>query len=216
MQGRKAMEELLIKVDHVRNIPLKIDPDLFEKDIKTLCEKAIDSGAYDTAVVSSREIIFSPEILKKVSLQDSYPSIHWPLDYPKDNIEEAVRAYEKGILFCVESDEKMPDYKGGPIDNPRHRELFFAVYEIVSILESISFYMGHHLATGFAAGNCRSVFCQNEKRCAPMLRGKPCIHPNKGRPSMEAAGMDFLSMAKNAGWDTDGNRSLLIGLLMVA
>jgi hypothetical protein len=33
---------------------------------------------------------------------------------------------------------------------------------------------------------------------------------------MEAAGMDSISMAKNAGWNTDGSRSLLIGLLMVA
>lgn len=210
------MTGLLIQVDHVRNISPKTDPSLFEKDLTTLCKKALESGACDTAVVSSREIIFRPEILEKVSLQDHYPSIHWPLAYPKDSIEEAVRAYEKGVLFCVKADEKMPDYGGSPIDHPRHREHYFAVYEIVSILESISFYMGHHLALGFAAGNCRSVFCWNEKRCAPMLRGKPCIRPNKGRPSMEAAGMDSLSMAKIAGWDTDGNRSLLIGLLMVA
>jgi hypothetical protein len=187
MQGRKEMTGLLIKVDHVRNIPPKTDPFLFEKDLKALCEKAVEYGACDTALVSSREIIFRPEILEKVSSQDCYPSIHWPLEYPKDNIEEAVRAYEKGILFCVKADEKMPDYGDGPIDNPRHRLSYHDVYEIVSILESISFYMGHHLAVGFAAGNCRSVFCQNEKRCAPMFRGKSCIHPNKGRPSMEAA-----------------------------
>jgi predicted metal-binding protein len=110
----------------------------------------------------------------------------------------------------------MPEFGGGPIQNATHRKSYLKVYEIVTMLESNSFYCGYHLAAGFAAGNCRAVFCQEEKRCLPMLKGKACIHPNKGRPSMEAAGMDANAMAKNLGWDPLENRSVIYGLLLVA
>ncbi|RJP78246.1 MAG: hypothetical protein C4522_13305 [Desulfobacteraceae bacterium] len=201
--------------DHVRPIPPQTNPDQLAKDLSILCGKARESGASDAVVISAGDVIFRPEIREKVSRQDAFPSIHWPLDYPKDNIEEAIRAYRKGILFCVAAGENLPDYGGGPIDNPLHRNRYLLVYEIASILESASFYMGHHLAMGFAVGNCRSVFCPDEKRCVPMLKGKPCIHPNIGRPSMEAAGMDALCMAENAGWITDESRFLPVGLVMV-
>ncbi len=212
----QAMTQFSGKSDHVRRILPAIDSKQFEKDLGRLCKIAIESGAEAAVAVDSGDVVFNSVILERVSSDDSYASVHWPLQYPKDDIIEAVNAYRKGIFFRVTGDKEMPAYGGGPIQNEAHWKNYLKIYQIVSMLESISFYDGYHLAAGFAAGNCRAVFCANEKRCLPMLKGKACIHQNKGRPSMEAAGMDAIAMAKNFGWKPVGNRSVIYGLLMVA
>jgi len=212
----KAMTQFLGKADHVRRILPAIDPKLFEKDLSRLCEMAIESGAEAAVVIEASDVVFSSEILDRVFSDDAYASVHWPLHYPKDDIIEAVKAYRKGIFFRVKGDKGMPEHGGGPIEIAAHRKKYVKVYEIVTMLESTSFYYGYHLAAGFAAGNCRAIFCANEKRCLPMLKGKACIHPNKGRPSMESAGMDAIAMAKNLDWSPLENSSAIYGLLMVA
>jgi len=212
----QAMTQFLGKADQVRRILPAIDPKQFETDLNRLCEMAIESGAEAAVVIEASDVVFSSEILERVSSDDSCASVHWPLHYPKDDIIEAVKAYRQGIFFRVTGDKGMPAYGGGPIQNAAHRKKYFKVYEIVTVLESTSFYYGYHLAAGFAAGNCRAIFCMNEKRCLPMLKGKACIHPNKGRPSMEAAGMDAIAMAKNLDWNPVENSSVIFGLLMVA
>lgn len=210
------MTQFLGKADHVRRILPAIDPKQFETDLNRLCEMAIESGAEAAAVIGASDVVFSSEILGRVSSDDASASVHWPLHYPKDDIIEAVKAYRKGIFFRVKGDKGMQAYGGGPIQNAAHRKNYLKIYQIVSMLESTSFYYGYHLAAGFAAGNCRAIFCMNEKRCHPMLKGKACIHPNKGRPSMEAAGMDAIAMTKNLDWNPVENRSAIFGLLMVA
>jgi len=204
------------KVNHVRRILPAIDPKQFEKDLNRLCEIAIEKGAGTAAVIKASDVVFSSEILDRVSSDDSYASVHWPLHYPKDDIIEAVKAYQKGIFFSIAGDKGMPEYGGGPIQIASHQENYLKIYKIVTIMESTSFYYGYHLAAGFAAGNCRAIFCANEKRCLPMLKGKACIHPNKGRPSMESAGMDAIAMAKNLDWNPVEKSSVIYGLLMVA
>ena len=210
------MSSHLTELGYVRPIPPAIDPNQLKTDLTLLRNKALELGASDVAEVSGPDVIFCSAIQEEIARNADYPSVHWPLDYPKDDMEEAIQVYDKGLLFAVSAAETLPNYGGGPILNLQHRNLFLRVYEIVSKLESISFYMGYHLAMGFAAGNCRSVFCPDEKRCVPMLKGKACIRPNMGRPSMEAAGMDGRRMAEKAGWMTEPARSLLTGLLMVA
>lgn len=210
------MSSHLTESGHVRPIPPTIDPVQLQTDMADLCRSALERGASHVAEVSGRDVIFRFAIREEITRQADYPSIHWPLEYPKDDIEEAIQMYDRGLLFAVSTPETLPEYGGGPIPDLQHRNLYYRVYEIVSRLESMSFYRGYHLAMGFAAGNCRSVFCPDEKRCAPMLKGKACIRPNIGRPSMEAAGMDCRRMAEKAGWMNGSAGSFLTGLLMVA
>ena len=136
---------------------------------------------------------------------------------PWNDILEAVQAYRFGVFFMVSCDARMPAYGGGPIADNDHRQSYQLVYEITSLLESMCFYMGYHLALGFAAGNCRSVFCEDEKRCWPLLKGRRCVRPGRARPSMEAAGMDPVAMARRlAGEKTDHQeKPTLAGLVMV-
>jgi predicted metal-binding protein len=85
------------------------------------------------------------------------------------------------------------------------------------VLESESFYMGYHLAVGFATGNCRAIFCAEESSCWASVKGRKCVQPYKGRPSMEAAGMDSVAMARAKKWRLPKREGapLLAGLVMV-
>jgi predicted metal-binding protein len=205
------------KPDVVSRIADRDDPGILAEDLKRLCEKACQGGATDASVISSDQVVFSSSIRGRVNADDGYPSVHWPLIYPKDDIEEATHAYQYGLFFRVRTPPEMPGYGGGPIDNIDHRNCYVHLYDLVTMLESACFYSGYHLAMGLAAGNCRSVFCSHEKRCWPMLKGKACIHPNRGRPSLEAAGINAPAMAVQAGWDFNENSQevLLAGLVMV-
>jgi predicted metal-binding protein len=217
--GGPCMAIRFEKPERVRQVPPHIDPEQLKRDLEVLRNKARNAGSADTAIISAADVVFNPEVKARVDADDGYPSIHWPLDYPKDNVEEAVRAFQSGVFFRVKViDPHMPNYGGGPISNPAHRQNYLQVYEIVTLLESASFYMAYHLALGFPTGNCRSIFCADEKRCRPMLKGRVCIHPYKGRPSMEAAGIDAAAMAKKLKWELPGGEAvpLLAGLVMVA
>ena len=79
----------------------------------------------------------------------------------------------------------MPDYGGGPIADEAHLALYLRLADMVTQVESRAFYMGYHLVLGFGAGNCRSLFCGDKKRCNAMIRGHECIQPYKSRPSLK-------------------------------
>jgi len=205
------------KPENVKQIVAQDDPGVLQKNLRLLCEKAKQAGAIDAVVVDSDQIVFSPAIIENMKLDDRYSSIHWPLTYPKDDIKEAILASQYGIFFRISSVPGMPNYGGSPVDDIDHQNIYIRLYNTVTMIESACFYMGYHLAMGLATGNCRSLFCSDEKRCWPMLKGRPCIRPNKGRPSMEAAGIDSRSMARNVNWNFSENEKipLLAGLIMV-
>ncbi len=210
--------ELSKKPETVRRILPDIDPDQLKIDLEKLKNIAIDMGAAQAVIIEKKDIIFTFDVLQRISADNGFASIHWPLFYPKDDIQEAISAYGWGIFFRMNVDGNFSDYGGGPISNETHRQIYLRVYEITTAIESAGFYMGYHLSLGLAAGNCRAVFCADEKRCWPMIKGKVCVRPNMGRPSMEAAGIDATAMAENLGMQTDGKLQspILTGLVMIA
>ncbi len=211
------MSGLSGKPEIVRRISAEIDPVLLRRDLERLRDKALAAGAGDAAVIEKSDIRFDQKILERVELDNGFPSIHWPLKYEKDDLKGTLQLYDRGIFFRLKPPSDIPDYGGGPIPDMVHRELYLKTYEITSLIESAAFYMGYHLCLGLASGNCRSVFCADEKRCWAMLKGRVCIHPNIGRPSMEAAGIDARSMAKALGWrmENDFSSPMLGGLVMI-
>ena len=202
----------------VRRIEPAIRPEQLGQDLEALIGMAGELGATDATIIEASDVVFRREVLDRVGADDDYPSAHWPLRYPRDDVKEAVRAYQKGIFFRVNSGPGMQPYGGGPIADLSHRRLFTKVYEIVARLESESFYMGYHLVLGFAAGNCRAVFCAEEKSCHALTKGKKCVRPYRGRPSMEAAGLDTAAMAHALKWNLleKNDAPLLAGLVMGA
>ncbi len=211
------IKTLYHKPDVIRRITTEVDPAQLMQDLDGLILKAVGLGASDAAVIQKKDIIFNGDISKRVAADNAYPSIHWPLDYPKDDVQEAILLYEYGIFFCMKMDADFPSYGGGPITDENHRKTFLKIYEIATAIESSAFYMGYHLSLGLGAGNCRAVFCWDEKRCWPMIKGKTCVHPNMGRPSLEAAGIDAVEMAKKIQWNLNQNTPcpILAGLVMI-
>ena len=199
----------------IRRIEPTLDLEKLEADLTVLQENAFSRGADKAACVDAAAIIFNPELLKIVAASSDFPSIHWPLTYPKDSIQEAIEVYSRGIFLVIDSPPDMPDYRGGPIENEEHRQEYLKLYKLITDMESLSFYMGYHLSLGFATGNCRSILCPGEQ-CQAMTKGYPCRHPYKGRPSLEALGIDARAIAQNLNWSTKSDSPLLAGLIMVA
>lgn len=201
----------------VRQIPAYLNRNQLNEDMDALIRLSIEQGASQAAMISPRDIVFDDEKRNRVNINNSYPSIHWPLKYLKDSIEDAVRAYQTGLFFQMSLDPDMPNYCGGPIPELKHWELYRNVSEIVTTVESAAFYMGYHLVIGFTSGNCRSIFCPEEKRCWATIRGKKCVQPYKGRPSLEAAGIDAFVISENLGFKLPIQKTdpLPAGLIMV-
>lgn len=116
----------------VRQIPAYIDKTRLASDIEKLKDQALLDGARDSAIVNQKEIIFNPKLVKKVGSDNSYPSVHWPLFYPKDELGEAIDAFEWAVFFRMPTEETMPDYGGGPISDEVHRRLFLKTYQVVT------------------------------------------------------------------------------------
>jgi predicted metal-binding protein len=184
-------------------------------DLGLLQRRIIDLGAAAADIIASSQVLFSPDVHARASADISYPSFNWPLALPRDDMRDAIGAYQKGILFSLFSEKPMPDYGGGPIPDEDHRKLYERLYALVTDIESSSFYMGYHLALGLAAGNCRAVFCRGEDRCVAMVKGRGCIHPYKGRPSMEAVGIDARALTHTISMTGEDDNRLLAGLVMI-
>jgi hypothetical protein len=212
------MEQRTAKPLAVRQIPAFIDREKLDEDLNRLRQMALDEGADEAAIISAKDVIFSLEVKSRADADDRRPSIHWPLHYPKDSIEDAVAAYQTGLFFQIYTGPDMPDYGGGPIPDETHRMLYFKTADIVSRVESAAFYLGRHLVIGLTSGNCKSIFCADEKRCAALIKGQKCRQPYKGRPSLSAAGIDGLMMAKNLNFTLPAAKTtpILAGLVMVA
>ncbi len=207
----------LIKPATVRRIPPGTDPDELAGDLDVLKDKARAAGACQVAFIHPREIVFiagNPED----RLPLAHKSAHWPLSYPKDDIRGALGAYEAALFFKVEARDLIREYSMGPITNTNHRKIYRKSYEVATAVESAAFYQGHHLAFGLASGNCRSVFCQDAKRCWAMVKGRVCVHPYKARPCLTAVGIDIEKTMKKAGMKSgpDEEGPFVGGLVVIA
>lgn len=203
----------------IHPIRAEIDPACLGADIKTLCTSALGWGAAGTAVIGPEDLVFDDKRLRTMATKTDLDSMStcWPLAYPIDEIKKALFAYDKGIFLYIDVNIDLPDDGDNPEHNKNHLAAYRKIHEIISAVESAAFYMGHYLAMGFAAGNCRSVFCMEEGQCSAATVAKGCTALYKSRPSMSAAGIDPLKTA----WklhlpQPDPDRPFLSGLVMVA
>jgi len=162
----------------------RTDLERLKKDAEALCRQALEEGAKDARVIPCRDLRFRKA--KRTgggrTQAGAKPSLHWPSPaYPLDSLREGLGRYRLAVVFRLEPEGSGPE---------KDKEALERLYRLVSRLESACFYKGYHLALGLASGNCRDVFCSSERRCQAMIKGKPCLHPNKARPSIEACGLD--------------------------
>jgi len=185
-------------------------------DLASFLAEAKALGADDARIVTARDLARSLRAgTARTGHRDAASpqaretrSIHWPEPlYPHDRIDEAIRLYQWGVAFKVEvRTPVLPQGTGvlaaaGP-DPSSVRQAHEAVFRIGASLESECFYRGYHLAMAFASADCRDIFCGDQPRCWALIKGRPCLHPYKARPSLEACGISPSVLAENLGWAT--------------
>lgn len=85
--------------------------------------------------------------------------------------------------------------------------------EIIGQIESLCLREGYFFAAGLSAGGCS--FCDE---CVGPNSGKPCRHPFKARPSMEAMGINVAATVEKAGLNINFDKDEVrrwVGLILV-
>lgn len=73
------------------------------------------------------------------------------------------------------------------------------IHTIAAGVEQAAQAQGFSRTTGMAAGSCKELFCA-EHDCAILSGDHPCRFPDLARPSISAVGIDFSTLAAQAGW----------------
>jgi hypothetical protein len=196
--------------------------ELLSKELPgSLCEVALREGAHECSIIDCRDLIYEETSRDEHAAAVEERSLFWPLPrFPKDSIRDALEKYEIAVVFRLNLEEETQiaaspdrrDYEAGSYSPDSAHE---QVFKIAGLLESACFYGGCHLSIGLAAGNCKDVFCRTERRCQALKTGKPCLHPLKSRPSIEACGLDPLVIASKAGWGDPEKEAFLVGMVFV-
>jgi len=171
--------------------------------LETLCRFSLEKGAAGAGVISIHDMVFHEE---NPGHDPQNESTYWPcVNYGKDSMQKMLAAYQKAMVFLCTGNSS----SAGRMDTLKK------VYEIASKAEAFCFYSGYHLAVSLGAGNCRAIFCRQEKDCQSRTRGRGCRHPLVARPSMEACGLDPSQITQAASWKTGGGKPGSLGMVFV-
>jgi predicted metal-binding protein len=193
-----------------------------EARIEKLRKHALDVGAHDAKVIPSSLISIEDQVLEmcKKPFCDGYgKSANCPPHTMKPgDFREFIKAYDHAIIFKI-------DVSVADMMSDKREGAFTRIYEIATNVEAAAKADGLELSTGYAAGSCKPVFCQEHKVCQ-VLVDKTCRNPSLARPSMEAVGMNVMKAVQDAGWEiqeinTDSDPDsfpdvVLAGLVLVA
>lgn len=116
---------------------------------------------------------------------------------------EAIRRYGHALLLQIEADcdslDKSIKHLDGDLTAHLERVTGTRTFErklaqLVEDMEALAFKSGFYLASGLGGSEC--TLC---RVCVGQGVGKPCRHPFRARPSMQALGIDVIKTCKNAG-----------------
>ena len=187
----------------VRKIVERVPDEVVQQDMEKYRQRALELGATDAKVITSDMVLIDERVRAKCihPLCASYgTNINCP-PYAMDL--DLVRKVVSKFRYAIFNKLEIPAEK---IAGPEAREKREWVpytrknFEIVGKIEGEAFHDGYYLATGFASGPCKRLFCP-EIDCSALTAGQPCRFPLKARASMEGAGMDAYAMATKVGWD---------------
>lgn len=153
---------------------------------------------------SADDLVFDERVRLKCYLCENFDRcLRCPGNFPSGlDMEKAIRSNDHMALIYKEF-EYRPE-----MTTEEMRESGREMHK--RLLQAEHFMMGrdHMLASVFIAGRCR--------QCAECPQNGFCRKPELSRPSVEAAGIDVMTSARNAGIDvtfTDPSRFKRIGLL---
>lgn len=157
-----------------------------DADLEKYCSVAIEAGATHAKQIDPSSVITAPWV--RFKCQFGCPGYGkgycCPPHTPTPEQTRAVLdSYRRAILFHREVAGAEQKQKG-------NQEYLDALVE----LEGEMFKDQYYKAFLFLAGPCRQ--CEKCKA----VKGKPCAHPWKARPSMEGCGIDVYQTARNNGF----------------
>ncbi|MEZ4579081.1 MAG: DUF2284 domain-containing protein [Desulfobacterales bacterium] len=165
-------------------------------------DKAIEMGASQTKIISTKQIIVDDRVPLKCQIPRCFgygTGAHCPPHTLKPKqLRKHLSDYEWAVFFIKEVEPEIIVRDRATIKE--RIDAYLSVFDIVSKIESMAFHDGHYLAFGLGAGSCRHSLCSRQKTCAAM-EGDRCRHALKARPSMEAVGIDVYQMVTRAGWE---------------
>ena len=171
-----------------------------EANLQKYREKAVEFGADDAKIVSTRDIPVEEAVTVKCRIPRCFgygTSANCPPHAPKPaEMKAYLEEYERAVLFARFFPTELLLRDRG---DKEKREAFRSIYEIGGKIESMAFSDGHYLAFGLAAGSCRTTLCGIDRTCAA-LEGEVCRFYMMARPSMEAVGINVYKMVADAGW----------------
>jgi predicted metal-binding protein len=174
-----------------------------EKLLGSLCELALKEGADECAVIECGDLIFKETSSDIPHVPVEQRTLFWPVPrFSIDSMQDALRRYDKAVIFRLSLADDL-DYAQEQI------------FKLAGLVESACFYGGYHLSIGLASGNCKDVFCKAEQSCQALRMGKPCLHPLKSRPSIEACGLDPEEIAAKAGWRDSDKDDFIVCMVFV-
>ena len=184
--------------------------------LEELRELALARGADQAVVIPTSEVIVDPRVRLKCMIPKCYMSgacAHCPPHGSSfSETSDTVSRYEWAVFFRVLVDSSViANEKAASIilsgvgDDEGTMSTLGASYmllaSIVKIVQKRAEEMEYSPTFGFAAGDCRDLFCHYQPTCQSLQTRRDCRHPSLSSPSMESSGLDAFTMAARVGWD---------------
>ena len=193
------------------------DPEVLHADAARYAKEAVKLGATDATPIKASQIIIDERVRAKCMIPKCFGyggSAHCPpYALSVEDVKSLVAGFNWGVLLKIEVDPHlMSGYSMLEVDanlragreDPNASSLkqltqaYRLMFSLVGDIESMAFYDGYHLATGFGAGSCQWIFCY-DKGCQVIEKGT-CRFPLRSYPSMESCAMDVYRTVTNVGW----------------
>ena len=178
------------------------------KELKTLALSF--EGIFMAKLMHARDIVVD----ERVRFQCSYSGcrdygrrLMCPPHTPSvDDFKKVLAGYYMALLIQLTGTIKNKENW-----EPETDQLALLLHDIIYKLEKKAFSLGFPFAAGLIGGSCKLCReCPGEKDS-----NARCLHPEKARPSMEAMGIDVLSMCKKAGMEVTFSSDKVIWTGMV-
>jgi predicted metal-binding protein len=225
-----------------RVIKKEADPTELQEDLTRYAREAVHLGATGAKPIRTSDVVVDERVRYKCIVPKCFgygECVHCPPHaLPVETVRTLVSKFQWGLLLKIEMDPRMmggyntlqvvANLAAGREDP--NAPLFTGLgektrlmYRLVTDIESMAFYDGHYMATGFACASCQIALCK-EKGCRVLKEGT-CRFPLRSRPSMEACAIDVYRTVTNAGWSiyplgircdvSEVKHGLLAGLVLI-
>jgi len=176
-----------------------------EADLILLCAEAKKLGAIAAARIAAGDIVIDERQRLKclVPRCPNYGTLMCPPNVVSiPEFKRILSNYHDAILFQIAVPYVQEDTKVGKASladlaekgeyDKRLRSLLFPrMYDILDALEAKAFSLGYRFAAALGAARCYI--------CEKCPREGPCKAPFRGRPSIQAMGIDVMETARKAG-----------------